>query len=85
MKVAIATIFADAEAGMVTVEYTTEFYERAPREQAAIHTAVLELATDDFVGVHEEITDKLGSDLDAALAVTPSMAREAININIKRA
>lgn len=85
MNVAIATIYADAEAGMVSVEYTPEFYERGLNEQAAIVTTVFDIAKDDFVGVHEEVVDEIGSDLDAALAITPSMAREAININIQRA
>lgn len=72
MKQAIATICADDDEGFVTVDYVPDFYDRHIREQASIHAAVLEIATDDLIGVHEEITDSLGADLEAALAVTPS-------------
>jgi hypothetical protein len=72
MKQAIATISADDDEGSITVDYVPDFYDRHVQEQASIHAAVLEIATHDLIGVHEEITDSLGADLEAALSVTPS-------------
>lgn len=72
MKNVIATISADDDESFVTVDYVPDFYDRHYQEQASIHAAVLEIATEYLIEAHEEIVESLGADLEAALAVTPS-------------
>ena len=60
MKTVVASIIVDDEAKTTLVDFTDAFYKRPLPEQAAIVKSTLESIVDDFIGVHEEITDVAG-------------------------